>query len=216
MFKAKISVKYFDDWSIDLVEEFNCELEFVYNQNVENKKILDLLKIKKLDLKDEKFSSLVVEFFKSYNEIVEVEILEESLEYLYLKVVTKMSFSSNNENFVKHSCFQLGTLKFEEKSEIWEFFTNKKENVKNLIFDLKKDKKREVKLLSLKNFNFEYSDLTKIQFEYLDFLFEKGYFEIPKKINLDEASLILNTSKTNLNKHINRALKKIVSSILKK
>ena len=121
-----------------------------------------------------------------------------------IKEISEVRFLNNN-------CFRIGTLEFQDGAEIWKIFSNTKENIKLLIKELNKKKNRTVTLLSVKNFDMEIQTLTQKQADHLDYLYLKGYFEIPKKITLQDASKDLKTSPENINKHLTRALKKIIS-----
>ena len=207
MFKGKIAIKYVSDWSIDLVNKFKCNLEVIYCQNIDKHHVIDVMKITNLNSKYS-FKD-IKEFLEKYNIVEEVECIDEKELYILIKISMIMEGLTNNQHFVKNFCFQIGTIKFEDNYEIWTFFSPKKEYIKNLIKELNDNKDREVKLLSITQYSLQSQDLTQKQFFYYEYLHRKGYFEIPKQITLEQAANDLNTTPTNINKHVNRAVKKL-------
>ncbi len=203
MFKVKLEVEYKSDWSKDLMKKFNCEMKSIYCQNISKNKVIDVIRVKN----SKELEENLVEFLEKYKEIESCEILDKGDGNLFFKTITTMD-KTNNGNFVRNSCFQLN-LVFKNGKELWTFITNKKSNVKNLIKDLN-DGSREAKLISIVSYSYEMGDLTEKQFGCLKDLYEKGYFEVPKKITLEKQAKRLNTTKSNLNAHLNKALKKIV------
>lgn len=210
MFKAKIKITYHDDWSIDLYNKFQCSIEFIYADSLEHKKVMDLARIEaRQDLHDD-----IMEFLTGREKLVDVEVFESKEHSLYVKITTQMDFSSNTETFIRNNCFRLGSVYFIEGSEYWNVFSRGKENVGTLIKELKEDKKRNIELLSLKKYDLELEELTQKQMEVLVYLNDNGYFNVPKDITLEEAAKVLGTSAANVNKHLNRALSKVINSKL--
>ena len=206
MFKAKIEVGYKDDWSVDLMSLFNCEMESIYCQNISQCEVVDVIKMK-YDLEFEKnFKG----FFEKYNYIKKYEIIDKTEDYIFFKIHTICD--SNNEKFVKNNCFQFGSIVLKDGKEYWEVISSSKNNFKKLLEDLKSNENNKMaNLICLETYDFKKNNLTEKQFEVLIFLFKNGYFEIPKRINLDESARELNMSKSNLNVHLNKAIYKIIN-----
>lgn len=210
MFKGKISIKYNSDWSIDLINKFNCELKIIYSQNIDKHYVIDLLKITNLGRKYS-FND-IKDFLEKYDMIEEVELIDQEKSYILIKVSMIMNSLTNNQHFVKNFCFQIGGIQIINYAEIWIFFTPKKDNIKNLIEELKENKDRKIELLSITQYSLNSQGLTDKQYFYFEYLHRQGYFEMPKQITLEEAAKNLDTSSVNINKHINSALKKIVNN----
>lgn len=214
MFKGKISIKYHSDWSIDLVKKFGCDLEVIYCQNINPNEVIDLMKITNLDKKYN--FNRIKQFLEKYEIIKEIELIDEEDHYKLVKVLMIMNGLTNNQHFVKNFCFQIGNIQFIDNSEIWTFFTPKKENIKQLIKELKQNKDRVVELLSVTQYSLHSQGLTDKQYFYFEYLHRYGYFETPKQITLEEAAKNLNTTAVNINKHVNRAVKKLSDSFFEK
>ena len=213
MFKGKISITYHKDWSIDLINTFNCNITFIYTQNSTPYEVIDLFRI--TNLNSNHSSKSILNFLSKYNEFSKVECLDNTKNYILIKTKLKMKSLTNNQHFVKHSCFQVGNIQMDKTAEIWTFFTPKKENIKTLITELKENNDRDIKVLSITKYSLHSKGLTDKQYFYFEYLYRNGYFQIPKKITLDVASKELNTTPTNINKHVNRAVKKIVEAFFK-
>ena len=221
MFKGKIMVTYTKDWSVDLAQKLNSQISFIYTQNISPTTVVDLMKISKVKENDKltsknlkgKKSEIskeeILNFLHTYSQLSEVECIDETQNHLIFKIITQMNTLSNNQFFVKHSCFQIGSINMKNTSEIWEFFTPHKKNIKRLVKELESSQTRRVEILSITSYDLTTHSLTQKQYDTIHFLFQRGYFEQPKKITLEEASLILKTSPTNIQKHLAKALHKI-------
>ena len=208
MFKAKIEVGYKNDWSVDLMSLFNCEMKSIYCQNISQCEVVDAIKMKY----EFEFEKIFNSFFEKYNYIKKYEIIDKTENYIFFKIHTICD--SNNEKFVKNNCFQFGSIVLKNGKEYWDVISSSKDNFKNLLRDLKANSNnKEANLISLERYDFKKNNLTDKQFTILNFLFGQGYFEIPKKITLDECAQKLNMGKSNLNVHLNKAINKIVEDL---
>ncbi|MBU7041855.1 MAG: helix-turn-helix domain-containing protein, partial [Theionarchaea archaeon] len=61
------------------------------------------------------------------------------------------------------------------------------------------------------NLQFDLEDLTPQQLKAVNLAIERGYFEIPKKVNLEELSTQMKLSRTTFLEHLRKAEKKILS-----
>jgi predicted DNA binding protein len=61
------------------------------------------------------------------------------------------------------------------------------------------------------NLRFDLEELTPQQLKAVNLAIKKGYFEIPKKINLEELSKQMKLSRTTFLEHLRKAEKKILS-----
>jgi predicted DNA binding protein len=208
MFKSKILVEYKEDWSKDLMMEFNVSMESIIYQTLSETEALDIIKIKYSN----ELSDNIKKFFSKYNNIKAFKILEENKHFIYFQIISICS--PNTNKFFKNSCYQLGPLLMKNGKEFWDVISTSKKNVRELLKDLN-DETRIAKLISIENYNFEKSKLTNKQFVVLESLYEAGYFEIPKKITLDDTSRILKTSKSTLNVHLNKSINKIIQDLMR-
>lgn len=106
----------------------------------------------------------------------------------------------------------LSDITIKNNFEYWRVGSSNKENIKNLIEIL--NKSRKTILLELKEFNFIKKELTDKQYSILKTAKEKGYYEIPKQIDLDKLSNELNISKSTLAAHLQKAEKKVIENFL--
>jgi predicted DNA binding protein len=112
--------------------------------------------------------------------------------------------------FAEHGCF-LDSATSEDSGELkWNVIAPNAEALKGLVDKIKAlgcsvDMKRVSRLNTA-------SELTRTQERVLQMAYELGYFEIPRKINLEKLASRLEISKATLDVMIRRAQKKIVAS----
>lgn len=210
MFYAKLKIKISkNDWAFNLVDEFNCSLRAIYCSNLTPSRVLDVIEIGNLKNDVDK----VINFIKNESKVFEFEFLESFEDKVFFKVITDYEDSQSIiSRVVKFSCFQLSNIEVKDGFEFWNVGSVNKENLKLLVENLRENGNCEV--LALEKYSFKDKFLTSKQFDSLNFAFENGFFEVPKKINLDKLSNDFGLAKSTFATHLQKAEKKVIEKFL--
>jgi predicted DNA binding protein len=116
--------------------------------------------------------------------------------------------------FVGSDCFLESGSSIENDSVIWKIYTPSNKSLKGLIERLR-DGDCDVELLSVKKVASAF-ELTRIQNEAIRLAFSMGYYDIPKRVTLEELASRSGVSKATLNLILRRGQRKILSERLEK
>lgn len=209
LYLAKIEIEFKRDWTRELTKKFDIELDSIYFQPLLDSKVLDIIKIPSRKISQEDCLNI----FEEYDSILEYVLLDKTDENYFFKVITLCD--TNIDKLSKNNCFQLDNLHISKGKEYWEVVSNDKKNFKQLLLDLNTSEKSAF-LRSITNYNFDKKFLTQKQYDILVVLFEKGYFEIPKRITLDELSKDLKLSKSTIGVHLQKIESALIRNFLNK
>ena len=143
--------------------------------------------------------------FKAFEYVREVEILESG----YMKVVVDSTEFPLAQLIHEVGAFYIYPIKFSEGREVCTLIFENKKELRKVLKQLPYD----WKIVRIGNINlqFDLEDLTPQQLKAVNLAIEKGYFEIPKKVNLKELSTQMKISRTTFLEHLRKAEKKILS-----
>jgi len=143
--------------------------------------------------------------FKAFKYVREVEILESG----YMKVVVDSTEFPLAQLIHEVGAFYIYPIKFSEGREVCTLIFENKKELRKVLKQLPYD----WKIVRIGNINlqFDLEDLTPQQLKAVNLAIEKGYFEIPKKVNLEELSTQMKISRTTFLEHLRKAEKKILS-----
>jgi len=143
--------------------------------------------------------------FKAFEYVREVEILESG----YMKVVVDSTEFPLAQLIHEVGAFYIYPIKFSEGREVCTLIFENKKELRKVLKQLPYD----WKIVRIGNINlqFDLEDLTPQQLKAVNLAIEKGYFEIPKKVNLEELSTQMKISRTTFLEHLRKAEKKILS-----
>jgi predicted DNA binding protein len=141
---------------------------------------------------------------ESFAQVEEVEILESG----YAKIVINSSEFPLARLIHEAGAFYVYPIKFCEGREVCTIVFENKEKLQAVLKNL--DDWRIVRIGNV-NIQFDLEDLTPQQLRAVNLAIEKGYFEIPKKVNLKELSTQMKISRTTFLEHLRKAEKKILS-----
>ncbi len=145
------------------------------------------------------------EEFKAFKYVREVEILESG----YMKVVVDSSEFPLAQLIHEVGAFYIYPIKFSEGREVCTIIFENKKELRKVLKQLPYDWK--IVRIGNVNLQFDLEDLTPQQLKAVNLAIEKGYFEIPKKVNLKELSTQMKISRTTFLEHLRKAEKKILS-----
>lgn len=143
--------------------------------------------------------------FKAFEYVREVEILESG----YMKVVVDSSEFPLAQLIHEVGAFYIYPIKFSEGREVCTLIFENKKELRKVLKQLPYDWK--IVRIGNVNLHFDLEDLTPQQLKAVNLAIEKGYFEIPKKVNLEELSTQMKISRTTFLEHLRKAEKKILS-----
>ena len=143
--------------------------------------------------------------FKAFKYVREVEVLESG----YMKVVVDSTEFPLAQLIHEVGAFYIYPIKFSEGREVCTLIFENKKELRKVLKQLPYD----WKIVRIGNINlqFDLEDLTPQQLKAVNLAIEKGYFEIPKKVNLEELSTQMKISRTTFLEHLRKAEKKILS-----
>ncbi len=143
--------------------------------------------------------------FKAYKYIKNFEVLESG----YARIVADSSDFPLAQSVHEVGAFYIYPIRFSKGREICTLVFENKEDLRKMLKSLEVD----WKIVRIENVNlqFDLKDLTPQQLKAVNLAIEKGYFEIPKKVNLEELSEQMKLSRTTFLEHLRKAEKKILS-----
>lgn len=143
--------------------------------------------------------------FKAYEYIKDFEVLESG----YARIVADSSDFPLAQSVHEVGAFYIYPIRFSKGREICTLVFENKEDLRKMLKNLEVD----WKIVRIENVNlqFDLKDLTPQQLKAVNLAIEKGYFEIPKKVNLEELSEQMKLSRTTFLEHLRKAEKKILS-----
>lgn len=145
------------------------------------------------------------EEFKAFEYVREVEILESG----YIRIVVDSSEFPLAQLVHEVGAFYIYPIRFSEGREICTLIFENKQMLRKVLKQLPYDWK--IVRIGNVNLQFDLEDLTPQQLRAVNLAIEKGYFEIPKKVNLEELSTQMKISRTTFLEHLRKAEKKILS-----
>ncbi|MCA9486487.1 helix-turn-helix domain-containing protein [Candidatus Woesearchaeota archaeon] len=203
MFLAKFQIELLSPWAVGAVQSFGCEMSSLFCAQLDEGRVLDVLLFSGVGNFDELLS-----FLQSESLVLEFELLDKQEKYVVCKIVT--GYSSIMSLLLKHKCFLLGDVQVKNCFEFWSVGSSDKKNLRELLVSLRK--KRKTNILEIRDFHFESGELTQRQYELAKSAYERGYFDVPKKLGLDALSLELGVSKSTLAVHLQKAEKLILGN----
>ncbi len=143
--------------------------------------------------------------FRSFPYVKEYEVLESG----YIKIVVDSSDFPLSTLIHEVGAFYIYPIKFSKGREICTLIFENKAKLRTVLNQLDLD----WKILRIGNVNlhFDLEGLTPQQWKAVNLAIEKGYFEMPKKVNLEELSQQMKLSRTTFLEHLRKAEKKILS-----
>ncbi|MBU7032963.1 MAG: helix-turn-helix domain-containing protein [Theionarchaea archaeon] len=160
----------------------------------------------KSNYSSEELKNLESEFL-SFEYVKEFDVLESGF--------ARIDIASGSQEFqlsqLIHDigAFYIYPIKFTNGREICTLIFDNKKEMRKMLMKLKTDWK--IHRIGNINLQFDLEDLTPKQLKAVNLAIEKGYFEIPKKINLEELSKQMKLSRTTFLEHLRKAEKKILS-----
>jgi predicted DNA binding protein len=141
---------------------------------------------------------------EAFDHVKEFEILGSG----YARIVVYSQQFPLSQLVRKAGAFYIYPIKFQRGREICTLVFENKERLRIILKELK-----DWRIVRIGNINLEFDleDLTPRQLEAVNLAIEKGYFEIPKKVHLEELSNHMKLSRTTFLEHLRKAEKKILS-----
>jgi len=158
-----------------------------------------LIEIKGKDIK------LLREKLKSHSSINENSIITETASSVLLNVKSKNPILLNIFN--KEEVIPIYPINIQNGWSEWHFFATRERIT--AVFEDFKDEGINVELKSVGKYKAQ-NKLTDRQLEILDLARRKGYFEIPRKITLNNMAKVLNISPSTLSESLRRINKKLM------
>jgi predicted DNA binding protein len=143
--------------------------------------------------------------FEAFDYVREFEVLESG----YARIVVDSTDFPLAQLIHEVGAFYIYPIKFVKGKEICILIFENKQKLKKVLKQLDTDWK--VIRIGNVNLQFDLEDLTPQQLRAVNLAIEKGYFEIPKKVNLEELSQQMKLSRTTFLEHLRKAEKKILS-----
>lgn len=143
--------------------------------------------------------------FTAFEYVKEFDILESG----YAKIVVNSTEFPLAQLIHEVGAFYIYPIKFSQGREICTLIFESKRELRDVLKQLPYDW-RIVRIGNV-NLQFDLEDLTPQQLKAVNLAIEKGYFEIPKKVNLEELSKQMKLSRTTFLEHLRKAEKKILS-----
>lgn len=143
--------------------------------------------------------------FEAFNYVREFEVLESG----YARIVVDSTDFPLAQLIHEVGAFYIYPIKFVKGKEICILIFENKQKLKKVLKQLDTDWK--VIRIGNVNLQFDLEDLTPQQLKAVNLAIEKGYFEIPKKVNLEELSQQMKLSRTTFLEHLRKAERKILS-----
>ncbi len=143
--------------------------------------------------------------FTAFEYVRAFEVLESG----YAKIVVDSSDFPLARLIHEVGAFYIYPIKFLKGREICTLIFEDKNKLRRVLKQLSCDWK--VVRIGNVNLQFDLEDLTPQQLKAVNLAIEKGYFEIPKKVNLEELSKQMKLSRTTFLEHLRKAEKKILS-----
>ncbi|MBU7045870.1 MAG: helix-turn-helix domain-containing protein [Theionarchaea archaeon] len=143
--------------------------------------------------------------FEAFDYVREFEVLESG----YARIVVDSTDFPLAQLIHEVGAFYIYPIKFVKGKEICILIFENKQKLRKVLKQLGTDWK--VIRIGNVNLQFDLEDLTPQQLRAVNLAIEKGYFEIPKKVNLEELSQQMKLSRTTFLEHLRKAEKKILS-----
>jgi len=160
----------------------------------------------KSNYSSEEFRELESEFL-SFPHVKEFEVLESG--FARVDILSHTSEFQLSQLIHDIGAFYIYPIKFTSGREICTLIFDNKKDMRAMLKKLKIDWK--IHRIGSINLQFDLEDLTPKQLKAVNLAIENGYFEIPKKINLEELSKQMKLSRTTFLEHLRKAEKKILS-----
>jgi hypothetical protein len=145
--------------------------------------------------------------FLSFEHVKEFEVLESG--FARIDIASGSSEFQLSQLIHDIGAFYIYPIRFTSGREICTLIFDNKKEMRKMLNKLKTDWK--IHRIGSINLQFDLEDLTPKQLKAVNLAIEKGYFEIPKKINLEELSKQMKLSRTTFLEHLRKAEKKILS-----
>lgn len=144
------------------------------------------------------------EEFLAFPYIKEYEVLESG----YARIAVDSSDFPLSQLIHAAGAFYIYPIKFQKGRQICTLIFETKKKLQSVLQHLE-----DWKIIRIGNVNlqFDLEDLTPQQLKAVNLAIERGYFEIPKKVNLEELSTQMKLSRTTFLEHLRKAEKKILS-----
>jgi predicted DNA binding protein len=211
--KVTVNFTYEKCWASMLVHQYNLIVRLLSTDLIDpdNKLAYEYAEV----IGDNKNILKALEALKDYPDIINYKIIKESengkrmIIRVYLRLLECPLFR------IMHAFSQNKGLPIFERvgydgSLYWDLSIKHKSTVERMVSKLRK--------LGIKQINIRFKkerELTSKTFYILKFAYEKGYFDVKRKITLKELSQELNIPVSTLNMALRRAVKKIMDETIK-
>lgn len=147
------------------------------------------------------------EEFRKFRYIKDFEVLESG--YARIVIDSKSSHFPLAQLIHEVGGFYIYPIRFSGGREVCTLILEDKKSLQKMLQHLGAD----WKIIRIGNVNlqFDLEGLTPQQLKAVNLAIEKGYFEIPKKVNLEELSTQMKISRTTFLEHLRKAEKKMLS-----
>lgn len=202
------SFKYENCFASELINDLNIRIKII-NQEIEDSDIIETLSIyaESQDIIDR-----TVEYFNNYQHAENIEILEKSDNFITVKIQVNACplIEVMKRKLLTPTKIQLERIDY-SGNMYWEFDVNNYNKIRHIDDTLKEI--CDIKNSNIRTFN---GRRINIKSEYiLKEAFERGYFDVPKKIGLKELSSCLNIPPTTLDLLLRRELRHLIQQTIK-
>jgi predicted DNA binding protein len=149
----------------------------------------------------------ILQFLKKHTHINDIEMLEQEEDY-FMALITTVGNPTIIERINANKCFHLQPVLLLQGREIHVVGTKKKENIQNLLTSL--EDLGDVKLLSVVTYSFDREDLTHRQKDSIEHAYSRGYYEWPRKADIEKLAKEKGLSKSTYVEHLRKAEIKVV------
>ncbi|MBU7013487.1 MAG: helix-turn-helix domain-containing protein [Theionarchaea archaeon] len=200
MIEVELSVSIQGNYGCDITNRHqDLILEVVSGYNEEGT-VSGLLKT---NYPPEELQNLREEFL-TFPYVKEYEVLESG----YVRIAVDSSDFPLSQLIHTAGAFYIYPIRFQKGRELCTLIFENKKRLQSVLQHLE-----DWKIIRIGNVNlqFDLEDLTPQQLKAVNLAIERGYFEIPKKVNLEELSTQMKLSRTTFLEHLRKAEKKILS-----
>jgi predicted DNA binding protein len=203
------SFKYEKCFASQLISDYNVRIKIV-NQELRDNYIYETLSIyaESEDLLDKS-----VEYLKKYQHSYEIKVIERESNYITVNVVTKtcpLVELMRRKLMSPSNKIKLERIDYSGNIS-WEMNVNNYNKIRHIDESLKEA--FDIKDSNIKTYNGRHIN---IKSEYiLKEAFERGYFDVPKKIGLKGLSSTLDIPPTTLNLLLRRQLRQVIQKTIK-
>jgi predicted DNA binding protein len=153
----------------------------------------------------------IINFLKSEKTILRIKILERQNNFLAIQVDTQCPQPIARQVY-KNYCFQLAPTILNEKGETWTLGSENRENIKKLFETIERMGTAKIEFLAPSSY--DNINLTEKQRTAFNFAMFAGYYETPRKINIQQLAKAYGIGKTTFSEHLRKTELKILHNYL--